>query len=1082
MHETTNEDGKEAIQQNVRSLTAETQNLQPGTNNLGPRRLSSPGLYHKLFPAEASDAKSVSPRKINPSSKEEHSDCDSIPWHLFDVALELQAPWGEQLVRGEKTIETRAYSLPTRLIGRKIVVLQSNPGKDCVSSLPAQVKANHPGMHAIGTVVFSKVIEYKTEDQWSKDEGLHLVTTGSAYGWKKDSTTVIYGWVVGQTKMYIEKRPVPDLVRKYRSLFQIQEEMDAKDRQEESAVTKQVRFEEPVVEEFPREQSTSTEVKSKPVQRTSRGKWCILWLLITYILIKAFLWLFTPVSLAPVVPVLTPELPMPNVTTDETPQIAIKEQLIVTDSQNGTSQVLLDLEDQNDRVQPTIFQAVLLAKNATHQEGTASHSKLPQNQTQPPTPAPVHPNPKKNTGKENITVPEIYKLKRETTIEKKVDTHTPVVKPAELLVAESEMLGEKLKKANLAVKMSTDISVEADIKHKLPASTASLAKDKNPPKETKQQSKEDLNFTVVQEHVPPVFALKTNTSKNELHVDSNSSVAIPLQCDGPLNTTVASGANDSQLLKASWVPKIKNETGEPTRLSPSVITAVYDKGVASIESPSGNIKHVNFSEQTAENSVSALNNTGNASFGIAQVPHSSDRAQSVSQLQNNTLFEKNVNSSFVSPQNSATSIPVSMTANQQGNTSAELSREESVVRTFELAHLESKKADKNQKEHEVHVGADEFIKSATVSVFSVKNSENSSLPVLKEHVNVSDRAAKNGVSTAEIELDFSNLELQMHATLNDTGNDSFSVAQVSQPSDETQSVSQKNTSFEKNVDSSFVSPQYSATNIPVSVTANELGNSSSGLSREESIVGTFEFSSLESNKSDQNQKEHKKATDEFKIKPPTASVFPVENSENSSLPILKAEPFEKQQTQKSSQTSIMPTKNETTLHENPIPHVHVEAPTSYGSLCSHTLQDSVNAATAVFSGVQMNQRFHRGYVLKGETSIVFLDKNCSLVFSGCYQHVSAQPVLQIWHSTPERGIKKKFDYFMHKWKEPECFFVLQKTALRKTVQIKLNDKKIWVSKKITSIQSLNTFRMVIQANKLVISNNADVVITVSPPA
>lgn len=151
-------------------------------------------------------------------------------WSLSDkqFGLEMQKPWAGALLSGEKKIETRAYDFPPALVGKKILILESKPGKAGVSSL-GNVITDSDGIdnyvRILGWAIFDQVIEYKNRESFENDEKLHLVTRDSGYGWKDGKTEVIYGWVCKNMKVYSGRDAEPQvdaLVRRMRSLYQIQ--------------------------------------------------------------------------------------------------------------------------------------------------------------------------------------------------------------------------------------------------------------------------------------------------------------------------------------------------------------------------------------------------------------------------------------------------------------------------------------------------------------------------------------------------------------------------------------------------------------------------------------------------------------------------------------------------------------------------------------------------------------------------------------------------------------------------------------------------------------------------------------------
>ncbi len=101
--------------------------------------------------------------------------------------LELQLPFSELLISGEKTIETRNYEIPSNLLYRHILIIESKKGKDGVSAVGSicRNETDDPdgNIRIIGSVVFGECIEYFTEEEWRRDADQHRVPIGSAYDW-----------------------------------------------------------------------------------------------------------------------------------------------------------------------------------------------------------------------------------------------------------------------------------------------------------------------------------------------------------------------------------------------------------------------------------------------------------------------------------------------------------------------------------------------------------------------------------------------------------------------------------------------------------------------------------------------------------------------------------------------------------------------------------------------------------------------------------------------------------------------------------------------------------------------------------
>jgi hypothetical protein len=157
------------------------------------------------------------------SRNDDHAkNLDWSGWSLYQVGLEMQCPWASALLDGRKTIETRTYDLPTALIGKKIMIIQSPKGSSGVSAMGDRVDFAASNAEVIGWCTFTKVNHYKNGKDFATDEAAHLVSSDSGYGWKEGKTKVIYGWVVGSFKRATD-RNIHSAVRRMRSLYQLQQ-------------------------------------------------------------------------------------------------------------------------------------------------------------------------------------------------------------------------------------------------------------------------------------------------------------------------------------------------------------------------------------------------------------------------------------------------------------------------------------------------------------------------------------------------------------------------------------------------------------------------------------------------------------------------------------------------------------------------------------------------------------------------------------------------------------------------------------------------------------------------------------------
>lgn len=162
-------------------------------------------------------------------------------WASLKFGLEMQRPYAEYLLAGRKTIETRSYALPQPLVTKNdgssaeihIDILESESGKDGVSSIPDQVKVlkrqqlqdedqpSGPFVVRKGWCTFVESYRYTSREQFEADEHKHLVPSSSGYAW--DDNRPLYGWVVGTCGYFDDDdcNGTYSAERRMRSLFEI---------------------------------------------------------------------------------------------------------------------------------------------------------------------------------------------------------------------------------------------------------------------------------------------------------------------------------------------------------------------------------------------------------------------------------------------------------------------------------------------------------------------------------------------------------------------------------------------------------------------------------------------------------------------------------------------------------------------------------------------------------------------------------------------------------------------------------------------------------------------------------------------
>lgn len=99
------------------------------------------------------------------------------------IGINIQQPWADMLVNGDKTVETRSYHIPEKYIGETLAVIET-PGKK------GKFKSR-----IIGTITFSHSFKYNDKNEWISDYNRHKVNEDNKnYGWNDSKNK--YGWVV----------------------------------------------------------------------------------------------------------------------------------------------------------------------------------------------------------------------------------------------------------------------------------------------------------------------------------------------------------------------------------------------------------------------------------------------------------------------------------------------------------------------------------------------------------------------------------------------------------------------------------------------------------------------------------------------------------------------------------------------------------------------------------------------------------------------------------------------------------------------------------------------------------------------
>jgi len=113
------------------------------------------------------------------------------------TGINIQFPWSQLLIDGEKCVETRSYPLPEKYEGEELALIET-PGKS--GDFKARI---------IGTITFSHSFKYPDKNAWMDDYARHLVDKDNEnFGWKEDKDK--YGWVVSDVNKFEELQQAPD--------------------------------------------------------------------------------------------------------------------------------------------------------------------------------------------------------------------------------------------------------------------------------------------------------------------------------------------------------------------------------------------------------------------------------------------------------------------------------------------------------------------------------------------------------------------------------------------------------------------------------------------------------------------------------------------------------------------------------------------------------------------------------------------------------------------------------------------------------------------------------------------------------
>lgn len=111
------------------------------------------------------------------------------------TGINIQYPISRLIFSGVKTVETRTYPIPPRLIGQELAIVET-PGRS------GKFKSR-----IIGTVVFGKSFKYKSAKAFYQDTSKHCVNLDSPWTW--NSKKGKWGWPIQAIHKLKKEIPLP---------------------------------------------------------------------------------------------------------------------------------------------------------------------------------------------------------------------------------------------------------------------------------------------------------------------------------------------------------------------------------------------------------------------------------------------------------------------------------------------------------------------------------------------------------------------------------------------------------------------------------------------------------------------------------------------------------------------------------------------------------------------------------------------------------------------------------------------------------------------------------------------------------
>jgi hypothetical protein len=113
--------------------------------------------------------------------------------------INIQAPWAQAIVSGQKVIETRFYPMPKQWVGQPLVIIET-PGK-----------ARNFKSRIAGFVIFGRSWCYTDKAAFTRDRVKHLVDPDDPlFGWQQDDRPK-WAWPIQWVEA--DQQPLPPGLR-----------------------------------------------------------------------------------------------------------------------------------------------------------------------------------------------------------------------------------------------------------------------------------------------------------------------------------------------------------------------------------------------------------------------------------------------------------------------------------------------------------------------------------------------------------------------------------------------------------------------------------------------------------------------------------------------------------------------------------------------------------------------------------------------------------------------------------------------------------------------------------------------------